>query len=48
LLAEARRLRAKTAAHPMTDRELAKAKTAGRLSSGSGFGGSERLFGLRL
>ncbi len=30
LLAEARRLRAKTAAHPITDRELAQAKAAGR------------------
>lgn len=30
LLANARRLRAKTAAHPMTDRALAQAKTAGR------------------
>ena len=30
VLAEARRLRAKTAAHPITDRELVQAKTAGR------------------
>jgi plasmid stability protein len=30
LLAGARRLRAKTAAHPITDRELAGAKVAGR------------------
>jgi len=30
LVAEARRLRAKTAARPITDRELVQAKTAGR------------------
>jgi len=30
LLAEARRLRAQVAGRPITDRELAKAKTAGR------------------
>jgi len=30
LVAEARRLRAKTAAHPITDRELVQAKTARR------------------
>lgn len=30
VLAEARRLRAKTATHPITDRQLAQAKTAGR------------------
>jgi len=30
LLAEARRLRAKTAAHPINDRGLARAKAAGR------------------
>jgi plasmid stability protein len=30
VLAEARRLRAKTAAHPITDRELVQAKAAGR------------------
>jgi plasmid stability protein len=31
LLANARKLRAKTASHPITDRELAQAKAAGRL-----------------
>jgi plasmid stability protein len=30
LLANARRLRAKTAGHPITDREFAQAKAAGR------------------
>ena len=30
LLANARRLRAQTAAHPITDRQLTRAKTAGR------------------
>lgn len=31
LLANARKLRAKTASHPVTDREFAQAKAAGRL-----------------